>query len=1065
MDYSKGSVTKHLRSDAREAPSGPSSFSSGGSHDAEVRVEKQGIRGLTLLFENKEMERKWNVLHMSSTRNITLRYLMGIALFQAVFFWSDVLESQHSEKLQNAMFISSSIRLALGLGSLLLCFFVGVRIVQPTQMTLYLANITYGVPTLLMFYSNRPHYTHWDSLYLCYGLAFFMLPKMSPLKFSYATAGSLILTIIFIYLSAFRLPLQDWMLSNVLVLAIFSLMSYVSYSSERATRERWLLQQRLEREKISLRLVAGSIQDDLRRAAREDQIKGNLRRLEIMSVSRGFQDGLQDSLQIAKKSFLAIRGGGLMSAPSLFWPSAAAAGASAADNTTTLDSNAAAATADDSSYATDSKKEDVKKNLALFFKGLMAWGTVVLMSYTFDMASRAGSAKDILQEDTEVNNSTAFVLLMHTFGFSVFLLYFTGQIRWLLINGVVGLTLMWAFNLSGMDRKWIVFGTHTVGYIILLVVVIVMVLVFGGVVMVWSNLMEFLKDILTRYPQVKGELSENKLLEQVIVSVISELPEPAHDGQSSRNMSLEVTTGGGDLESPLRRRTDWAAGPSSDSSGSSSYRDLTAEEIKELELDIRKQNSKDGGSIANKKKSKQGGVHGNRERTGSSASNHGSNHRNASLSSASAAHGTFQHHSIITSDSKEDSADCYFCANRISECLIPVCASWKRREGEGGRRVGTACTELSQLKVEREKALAAQHTAVNECYRFMEQCNKLEENLGLAEETLHKLRTLHKEKEREADAAKAALKRKMEEIAEKNMRQQQQQHVNEVADMLAAHHAHIAELHHQMEAMQQEKRLTLAKGPRAPGGEAETPPRQRTSSNGSARSSSSIIKTTRSKSQTSPDSTSDESKRNTFATTTTTAGASLLPSVSSTIALSGPILDKNGVDITTRSIRRNTNNPNNPLYNPELKKSVPTDSEIRELTSKLLTRSHLNSHSSYDSLELDADGDHTSASAGQCLGMPSVVSASGALGMAGEALPPLWEPRTQSHFLYNARQSLHVHAHTQENSAPLSTSIPGSAAGGGIGAATLREETEAESAAEDDISMPHLREIHTLLDN
>jgi len=353
----------------------------------------------------------------------------------------------------------------------------------------------------------------------------------------------------------------------------------------------------------------------------------------------------------------------------------------------------------------------------------------------------------------------------------------------------------------------------------------------------------------------------------------------------------------------------------------------------------------------------------------------------------------------------------------------------------------------------------------------MEQCNKLEENLGLAEETLHQLRTLHKEKEREADAAKAALKRKMEEISEKNMRQQQQQqHLNEVADMLAAHHAQVAELHHQVEAMQQEKRLALAKGPRALGGEADPPPRQRTSSNGSARSSSSITKATRSKSQTSPDSTSDESKRNTFATTTTTTGASLPPSVSSTIALSGPLLDKNGVDITTRSIRRNTNNPNNPLYNPELKKSVPTDSEIRELTSKLLTRSHLNSHSSYDSLELDADGDHTSASVGQCLGMPSVVSASGAsgaLGMAGEALPPLWEPRTQSHFLYNARQSLHAHAHTHthENLAPLSTSISGSAVGGGIGAAALREETEAESAAEDDISMPHLREIHTLLDN
>ena len=103
---------------------------------------------------------------------------------------------------------------------------------------------------------------------------------------------------------------------------------------------------------------------------------------------------------------------------------------------------------------------------------------------------------------------------MHTSGFSVFLLYFTGQIRWLLINGLVGLSLMWVLNQSGMEQKWVVFGTHTAGYVILVVVVITMILVFGGVVLVWTNLIDF-KDILNRYPQLKNELSENKLLEQV----------------------------------------------------------------------------------------------------------------------------------------------------------------------------------------------------------------------------------------------------------------------------------------------------------------------------------------------------------------------------------------------------------------------------------------------------------------------------------------------------------------------------------------------------------------------
>jgi len=1023
MDYSKGSVTKHLRSDARE---------SSGSLPTEVKVEKQGIRGLTLLFENKEMERKWSLLHMSQTRNMTMRSLVGSSLFQAVFFWSDVLESQRFEKLEIGMFMTGTVRLALGLSSLLLCFFVALRLIQPTQMTLYLANMLYAVPTLLIFYSNRPEHTHWDSLYLSYGLAFFLLPKMSPLKFSYATAGSLILTIIFIYTSAFRLSFQEWMLSNVFVLSIFSLMSYVSYSSERASRERWLLKQRLEREKISLRLVAGSIQDDLRRAAREDQIKGNLRRLEIMSVSRGLQDGLQDSLQMAKKSISAIRGGGLMSAPSLFWP---ATGASASENPAAPSSNAA--------ITGDLKREDMKKNLVLFFKGLSAWAMVVLMSYTFDMASRAGRTRSAPQEYTEVSNSTAFVLLMHTFGFSVFLLYFTGQIRWLLINGMVGLTLMWMFNLSGMDRKWIVFGTHTVGYIILLVVVIVMVLVFGGVVMVWSNLMEFLKDILTRYPQVKGELSENKLLEQVIVSVISELPEPVQDGQYNRNMSLEVTSGIGDLESPLRRRTDWSAGGggSGHSLDNSSYRDLTLEDIQELELDIR--NSKQGGKEftgSARRKSKH--THGGPDRThstGNSSNNNGSPSISKAIGAGSSA---FQYHSIITSSNSEDGTDCYFCTNRASECLIPVCDSWKHgldlgsgNLGDRSGRGGPTCTELSHLSQEKERAVEAQRTAVNECYRFMEQCSKLEENLALAEETLHQLRSLHTEKEKEADASKATLKRKFEEVAEKNAAQMRRQHMSEVTDMLAAHHAQIADLQAQIDAMQLAQRQAVWDRQADVEREAEAPLRQRTASIGSGRSGSSSL-VARSKTIVRVgEFTSEDSKRN----------ASAASEPASTLSISNAsvasFVDKNGIDITYRSLRRNVNNPNNPLYNPELKKPAPTAAEIRELTTKLLTRSHLNSHSSYDSLE---DVGYTIDSVEPRFNLLSVDTSSD--------LPPLWEPPPgimQPQFSQNEE--------SRSRLAPIPP-MP-------LLSALSESCSSVDTIAEDEGAMPHLREIQTLLDN
>lgn len=96
----------------------------------------------------------------------------------------------------------------------------------------------------------------------------------------------------------------------------------------------------------------------------------------------------------------------------------------------------------------------------------------------------------------------------------------TGQIRWLALNGTVGLALMWMFNRSGMDSRWVVFSTHSVGYVLLAVVIVIMILVFGGVVLVWTHLIDFLKEILVRYPEVKNEISENKVLEQVLIRLV-----------------------------------------------------------------------------------------------------------------------------------------------------------------------------------------------------------------------------------------------------------------------------------------------------------------------------------------------------------------------------------------------------------------------------------------------------------------------------------------------------------------------------------------------------------------
>ena len=391
------------------------------SNKKELRLEESKIRALTLLFEDKETELKWNYTHTRRLKHMTTRYLFAAALFQVIFTWSDVLESRHSEALRETLFLKSIIRLVLGMVPLLFCFLVATGFVVPTQMSVYISNLLYGIPTLACHFLSRVSNSHWDSLYLIYGLAFFMLPKMSPLNFIYAASGSLILVLLYSYFSAFRLGLEEWVLSNILLGIIYVLMAYISYSSEKASRERFLLKERLHKEKISLKLVASSIQDDLQRAAHEERIKSMIRYNELSNM--------KDQLGNMTKSTLNAM-------PQLPFMKYKDSPGSDKDERSHEDRDK-----DDSylsSQERDAKKAqanaELKKNLGLFFKGLLAWGIVVGTAYTFDIISiplDVQSAEPSKQRG-EANTSAAFALLMHTFGFSVFLLYFTGQIRWLI---------------------------------------------------------------------------------------------------------------------------------------------------------------------------------------------------------------------------------------------------------------------------------------------------------------------------------------------------------------------------------------------------------------------------------------------------------------------------------------------------------------------------------------------------------------------------------------------------------------------------------------------------------
>ena len=165
--------------------------------------------------------------------------------------------------------------------------------------------------------------------------------------------------------------------------------------------------------------------------------------------------------------------------------------------------------------------------------------------------------------------------------------------------------------------------------------------------LVWTNLIEFLKDLIERYPQVKGDLSENKLLEQVLISHL-ELPTLDKDyddsnsingingiygshgpgggggGGGGRNLQLEVTKGG-DEENVSIRRSHWnepdeseepiinrglsdtrgnGVGDRNRGRGDNDNEDLglalTSDEIEELDREMKKE-MRDGGGGEGKK--------------------------------------------------------------------------------------------------------------------------------------------------------------------------------------------------------------------------------------------------------------------------------------------------------------------------------------------------------------------------------------------------------------------------------------------------------------------------------
>ena len=308
------------------------------------------------------------------------------------------------------------------------------------------------------------------------------------------------------------------------------------------------------------------------------------------------------------------------------------------------------------------KKITKREQLILFFKGLVAWGLCYFMGYTFDQAAR--NLTDL--SHSEINSSAAFALLMHTMGFSSFLLYTTGKLRWVLLNGIISLILLLIFNHTGMTNNWIIFSTHSIGYILLIIVIIIMVLIFGGVVLVWSQLIDFLKQILIKYPHVKNEILENKVLEQVLIEYIADLP----NSNPMTSKILQVVKDFGPIDEELNPA------------------ELTSESIVETEIESQQQtqlhsqhsmkfndsNELNEPKISKKQKKK---------------------NELAILQS-------YLQHCTILSGRKTNC--CYFCLKTNPKYLIPSCEYWNRNLSTNNNLI-PMCTPYTNLVQERDETI------------------------------------------------------------------------------------------------------------------------------------------------------------------------------------------------------------------------------------------------------------------------------------------------------------------------------------------------------------------------
>jgi len=230
------------------------------------------VSKVTLSFSNESLEAEWSRLVEPRQRALWLRSLLSSVLFQALRHASDLVELGG-----RITRVTIAARLALSVAELTLYALARVELVAPRQAWIATNATVYGMVELAVTASHlSPRIKPSAWLFVTYGVAWFVVPKMSALQFFPACCGSLFIVVWWLSMALATtrtgravlasaaggadpqapLPPQlqvatswcDVTAGLALSVPVIVLFNVVAYSSEKSVKERFVLRSALSHE-------------------------------------------------------------------------------------------------------------------------------------------------------------------------------------------------------------------------------------------------------------------------------------------------------------------------------------------------------------------------------------------------------------------------------------------------------------------------------------------------------------------------------------------------------------------------------------------------------------------------------------------------------------------------------------------------------------------------------------------------------------------------------------------------------------------------------------------------